>query len=1698
MNVPPLSSAAVPISTSALLGTLHQQYNSADRSLRIDSTSVLVLDGHIDIDFLNSVWEHAWKRSEDQSIFIGSSIPSAPSSFLACLQEFPNIPPQTATALNVLEPFLTAQTPENVDTLLHNGLSVCVSLDADGNVCKTRIMLSDLPLSSVKMLTHLPHEKDNRAFTVFYNLLLAATDSEIDHLSLKPADEYNLLKPSGTFTLPEYMQHTDDHALATDWRDSLKQCGIRGQNLRSILSTLSGLLLLGQGNEFDKLEGTALIGVSPDTLEQHSTDEVIASTYVALIKTVVGLLNQFLEGMDMAPVGDSGSPEDDIVALVNIVECGPSERSVILRSVFDDSVGISKELVDEGFRVVKTPQNVTKVLSTWNSEKIHNLQQMQRLLIPNFRFFLDENLSVLARDDFAEHILDVTSLLTTSRIWNIINVAVNTTAKGEILEKWTGATVSLQVRNWALVEWIRKRSGRDYTADFAFDELADRYATLHFPSDYMILQGWVADTFGWGPADFAVGQHRAWLSEPAWNHLEEAIGQGMGGHGYDQHQASYMDQMGGHGMNMPNIVNPAMANMGNYGGGLTEREMHTHEADLHPAEPNITTMVPDGGLPGGPYGSDDPDYPHPSYENQGLMDPSKYRDAQEFGIDPEYLVGTTDTVVVKTSGYRRMWVAFVWLLTFWIPSPLLKWIGRMKRPDVRMAWREKLVIFAFIFLINAGIVFYMIFLQRIICSNFDKAWNVKELHTHQGENDYYVGIRGSVYDMTKFYRQQHSDNGMKTNPDDMMYFAGQDLTDYFPPPLTVACQGLVEDEDVWMRYNNTVNMIPQAIHYSGSWKVPAEGQALHQYTWYNDKFGPKIKQYYKGDLVVAKKDVEKQGTQQQRMWIMMGDQIFDFTNYFYTLTINDPSLSPLYKKYDFLAPEVKDMIQNNAGTDVKDLWKDLDLPDADKMTHMSCFNNAFYHGKLDFRDSARCQAANYILLAMACLLSSVTVIKFVSAVRFGSSRQPSMQDKFVVCQVPAYTEDEDALRAAIDSLTCLKYDNRRKLLFVICDGMIVGNGNDKTTPQIVLDIFGVDPKVNPPALAFHSVGEGSQQLNYGKVYSGLYEFEGNIAPYVVVVKVGKESETSKPGNRGKRDSQVMLMKFFNKVHYQAPMSPLELEIFRHINNIIGVDPELYEYIMMVDADTSVSEDSLNRMVSCCADDSRIAGICGETSLQNEQKSWTTMIQVYEYYISHHLAKAFESLFGSVTCLPGCFCMYRLRTADRGRPLIISNDVIREYAENNVDTLHKKNLFSLGEDRYLTTLMSKYFPKMRYKFTPDAHAQTAAPESIAILLSQRRRWINSTVHNLMELLRLSHLCGFCFFGMRFVVFIDLIGTLMLPSVCIYLVYLIYLLASHTGAIPIISLAMIGGVYGLQALIFIINRKWEHVGWMIIYVAAYPIHSFLLPIYAFWNMDNFSWGNTRVVVGEKGGKQLVSVADAGFDPASVPLETWSDYAHRVGVPGAERRIVLNSRYGMKRSEIYRNDDEYEEYMDEFGYDMQTFADEQARFNHEPEKAYHSRTTSLMSGFGGDFDEGSVMPAQSTHTGRKARPKSVISHYAMYPSVGNRGSYYDPMADKRKTMTRSTSTPMSLMSGRSSVMLGHERSRSLGDALGADLDDHQKLTISNAVKETLAAANLDTVTRRQLREAVEDRMGVTFSAERAGYVDTVIDEELERMEE
>jgi hypothetical protein len=61
----------------------------------------------------------------------------------------------------------------------------------------------------------------------------------------------------------------------------------------------------------------------------------------------------------------------------------------------------------------------------------------------------------------------------------------------------------------------------------------------------------------------------------------------------------------------------------------------------------------------------------------------------------------------KISGSRKRWLFFVWLLTFWIPSFVVRWIVRTPRRDVREAWREKFAINMLIWLSCGGVIFFM-------------------------------------------------------------------------------------------------------------------------------------------------------------------------------------------------------------------------------------------------------------------------------------------------------------------------------------------------------------------------------------------------------------------------------------------------------------------------------------------------------------------------------------------------------------------------------------------------------------------------------------------------------------------------------------------------------------------------------------------------------------------------------------------------------------------------------------------------------------------------------------------------------------------------------------------------------------------------------------------------------------------------------
>lgn len=225
-----------------------------------------------------------------------------------------------------------------------------------------------------------------------------------------------------------------------------------------------------------------------------------------------------------------------------------------------------------------------------------------------------------------------------------------------------------------------------------------------------------------------------------------------------------------------------------------------------------------------------------------------------------------------------------------------------------------------------------------------------------------------------------------------------------------------------------------------------------------------------------------------------------------------------------------------------------------------------------------------------------------------------------ICLVTAYSESVEGLRTTLDSLATTDYPNSHKVIMVICDGMVRGSGSKQYTPDIVLGMMKelVEPAEDVQAHSYVAIADGHKRHNMAKVYAGFYSYDPETVepskqqrvPMVLVAKTGNplERNDAKPGNRGKRDSQIVLMSFLQKVMFDERMTTFEYEFFNSIWRCTGIPPDRYETVLCVDADTKAFPDSLTRMNACMVNDHEIMGLCGETKIANKSETWVTMIQ----------------------------------------------------------------------------------------------------------------------------------------------------------------------------------------------------------------------------------------------------------------------------------------------------------------------------------------------------------------------------------------------------------------------------------------------------------------------------------------------------------
>lgn len=230
--------------------------------------------------------------------------------------------------------------------------------------------------------------------------------------------------------------------------------------------------------------------------------------------------------------------------------------------------------------------------------------------------------------------------------------------------------------------------------------------------------------------------------------------------------------------------------------------------------------------------------------------------------------------------------------------------------------------------------------------------------------------------------------------------------------------------------------------------------------------------------------------------------------------------------------------------------------------------------------------------------SSTTLVPSPSSISPNSAKAPQQPlitmaqigaELFCVCLVTCYSEGEDSLRTTCDSISTTTYSDSRKLLFIVADGIITGEGEKRSTPDICVSLLEQDPRFGSPIpMGYVAVGTGAKQENKALVYAGHYSehrsliylflalnffpacaaVAGRRTPTIVVVKCGTEAEQrkeKKPGNRGKRDSQLILMNFFSRVTYNDRMTPLDFDMFRKVQVLMGVTPDFFEVTLMVRA-----------------------------------------------------------------------------------------------------------------------------------------------------------------------------------------------------------------------------------------------------------------------------------------------------------------------------------------------------------------------------------------------------------------------------------------------------------------------------------------------------------------------------------------------------
>ncbi|MBI4094036.1 glycosyltransferase family 2 protein [Candidatus Kaiserbacteria bacterium] len=184
----------------------------------------------------------------------------------------------------------------------------------------------------------------------------------------------------------------------------------------------------------------------------------------------------------------------------------------------------------------------------------------------------------------------------------------------------------------------------------------------------------------------------------------------------------------------------------------------------------------------------------------------------------------------------------------------------------------------------------------------------------------------------------------------------------------------------------------------------------------------------------------------------------------------------------------------------------------------------------------------------------------------------------------------------------------------------------------------------------------------------------------------------------------------------------------------------HDVIIFVDSDSFVEPSTARHLVKYFAD-SEIGAVSAHTDVWNRDVNLLTQMQAIRYYIAFSVYKAAESIFGTVTCCPGCCSAYR-------------RSYLLEYIDEWLNQRFLGVKCTYGDDRSLTNFMIRRY---RSAYSPAAKAFTVVPENFRQYVRQQQRWKKSWIRETFIastfMWKKNPLAAFSFYAYVFLAFVS---------------------------------------------------------------------------------------------------------------------------------------------------------------------------------------------------------------------------------------------------------------------------------------------------------------------------------------------------------